>query len=168
MTDAEIFHREMKPYGGCLHVPPDHPGKAGYDSIAKLAEVLISSAMALVPRLPQIRFDFVTNGKTNAWAFKSDGRYFIGLTRGTIFMLELVIMRMLADSRLFDNTGNPKGEADNLVTELACVGSSSTLHTFCIRLSCAALLHTRNPMTRSFRFIRPSDNVFALVSRIYG
>jgi hypothetical protein len=114
MTDAEIFHHEMLRYGGRARLPPDHPAKLGYDKIAKRAEELISSAMALVPNLPHIHFDFVINGVINAWAFKSHGRYFIGLSTGAVFMLELVIMRMLSDSRLFHTIGNPSGELDNL------------------------------------------------------
>lgn len=114
MTDVEIFHRQMIHLGGRIIVTPDNPEKKIYEGIAERARDLISCAMSAVPRLPYIHFDFVFSEKINAYAFKSDGRYFIGLTAGTIFLFNLVIMRMLSDSRLFPDIGNPSGEADNL------------------------------------------------------
>jgi hypothetical protein len=42
------------------------------------------------------------------------------------------------------------------LAEVACVGNSNARHTACIRLSAAALLHTLNPITQLFRFIRPA------------
>jgi len=114
MTDAEIFHREMTHLGGRLKVPSGSPAEKTYGKIAERAKLLISKAREEVPRLPHIHFDFVFNGDINAYAFKSDGRYFIGLNTGAIYMLELVFMRMLADSRLFPFTGNPSEEANDL------------------------------------------------------
>ena len=44
----------------------------------------------------------------------------------------------------------------NALAEVAWVANSKTCHTRCIRLSAASLLHTRNPITQLFRFIRPA------------
>jgi len=85
-----------------------------YNQIAEDTQKLIDSARQLLPGLPQIHFDFVWSGTVNAWAFKEEGRYFVCLTTGTIYLLTLVFMRMLSDSRLFPTIGNPKEEADDL------------------------------------------------------
>ena len=114
MTDAEIFHREMIHLGGRLKMPSGSPAGKPYDDIAERAKFLISKAREHLPRLPHIHFDFVLNGDINAYAFKSKGRYFIGLNTGAIYMLQLVFMRMLADSRLFPVTGNASEEANDL------------------------------------------------------
>jgi hypothetical protein len=116
MTDAEIFHRETTALGlgGRLAVPLGNPAEKYYGNIAERAKLLISKAREFLPHLPPIHFDFVFNGDINAIAFKSDGRYFIGLNTGTIYMLELVFMRMLADSRLFPSIGNRSEEANDL------------------------------------------------------
>jgi hypothetical protein len=116
MTDAEIFNREITRLGLGYRkeISPDHPARKGYEHIRNIAEELIASAKENLPRLPDIHFDFIYKEDINAVAFKSEGRYFIGLTTGTIYMLELVIMRMLSDSHLFDTIGNPSEEANDL------------------------------------------------------
>jgi hypothetical protein len=115
MTDQDIFGRETRPFGGRFVVPPGNPGvEKAYNDIATDAAAFISSARNALPRLPHIHFDFVLNGEVNAFAFKSSGRYFIGINTGTIYTLRLVFMRMLADARLFPKVGNPRKEARTL------------------------------------------------------
>lgn len=120
MTDAEIFHREITRLGLGARmkipdgIPPEHPTRKAYNHIRNISEELIASATDNLPRLPHIHFDFIYNENINAVAFKAEDRYFIGLTTGTIYILELVIMRMLSDSRLFDTIGNPGEEASDL------------------------------------------------------
>lgn len=120
MTNAEIFHREITRLGLGARmkipdgIPPENPTRKAYDYIKKISEELIASAKENLPRLPNIHFDFIYNENINAVTFKAEDRYFIGLTTGTIYMLELVIMRMLSDSRLFDTIGNPSEEASDL------------------------------------------------------
>lgn len=114
MTNVEIFHREMTRLGGRLKLQSGSPAEAAYATVTDRARLLISSARELLPHLPHIHFDFVLNGDINAYAFKSEGRYFIGITTGALYMLELVFMRMLSDSRLFDSIGNPNEESNNL------------------------------------------------------
>jgi hypothetical protein len=50
-------------------------------------------------------------------------------------------------------TNSPEEPA---IVAVACVGSSNTCHTFCIRFSAATLLHSRKPITHLLRFIRPA------------
>jgi hypothetical protein len=117
MTDADIFSRVMAQYGGRLdrHRAAGTPAEQCYDEIEKLvAGVLVSSAREHVPNLPEIYFDYVYSGAVNAYAFKSEGRYFIGITTGAIYMIQLVFSRMLADSHLFEHIGNPGEEEDCL------------------------------------------------------
>ncbi len=116
MTDAEIFHRHMQPYGGRLdrRIPAGTPAESLYTKIEEAACGLISSARSYVPRLPEIHFDFIHNGIINAYAFKSEGRYFIGITTGALYMLQLAFSSMLADRSLFPAYGNAKDEADDL------------------------------------------------------
>jgi hypothetical protein len=116
MTDAEIFHRETLRHGlgGRLNFQSDNSAAKIYGQIKKRSEELILSARENLPGLPHIHLDFVSNENVNAFAFKSDGKYYIGLTYGTIYLLELIFMRMLSDSHLFDIVGNPNEESDNL------------------------------------------------------
>lgn len=116
MNDAEIFHREMIPHGGRLerNWQPGSPSEQVYGTLANWAGTLISSARELVTGLPPIHFDFVLDGRPNAFAFKADGRYFIGMTTGMRYLLELVFSRMLSDRRLFPFIGKPSEEADSL------------------------------------------------------
>ncbi len=120
MTNAEIFHREVMRLGlGARSkvpdvIPPEKPARKAYDHIKNISEELIASAKENIPRLPHIHFDFIYNENINAVAFKAEDRYFIGLTTGTIYMLQLVIMRMLSDSHLFETIGNPSEEANDL------------------------------------------------------
>ena len=116
MSDADIFHRAVILDGGRLkrNWPPGSPPEQVYGSLANWAESLISSARELVPGLPHIHFDFILDGKPNACAFKAEGRYFIGITTGIRYLLELVFYRILSDSRLLPFIGNPSAEADDL------------------------------------------------------
>ena len=116
MTDAEIFDREMKPFGGRLdrRIPAGTPAESLYKEIEQAANGMILSARSHVQRLPEIHFDFIYNGKINAYAFKSEGRYFVGVTTGTLYMLQVVLSRMLAERGLFPTYGNPNDEADDL------------------------------------------------------
>src|ERR1039458_4389946 len=113
MTDVEIFDRETRHLGGRLTIPSSDPlAIRGYSHVRKVAEVLINSANQLLPDLAGVYFDFVRNPEINAFAFKSEDRYFIGITAGAFYMLELVIMRMLSDSRVFTIIGNPGEECE--------------------------------------------------------
>ena len=116
MTDPEIFDREMRPYGGRLNRvwPKGSLSERSYGTMSAGANSLIASARQHVAGLPHIHFDYVLNGEPNAWAFKADGRYFIGITTGLRYLLELVFSRMLADSRLFPLVGDPSAEASHL------------------------------------------------------
>ncbi len=117
MTNAEIFHQTMTPYGGRLAWEQRAAGKPAaelYAHITKLANHAIDVARQQVPRLPPIYFDFVHNGNVNAWAWKEHNQYFIGITSGIFYLLQLIFCRMLSDSRVLTHVGDPGGEASNL------------------------------------------------------
>ena len=75
---------------------------------------MILSARSHAPCLPEIHFDFIHDGNINAYAFKSEGRYFVGVTTGTLYMLQVVLSRMLAERALFPGYGMPECEVDEL------------------------------------------------------
>ena len=115
MTDAEIFDQQVDRFGlGGRLVHNCDQEMCAYKHIRLIAETLISSARHLLPTLPPIHFDFIKNSDVNAFAFKADGRYFIGVNYGTVYLLELLLTRMLADPRLFEMIGNPAEEDSNL------------------------------------------------------
>ena len=116
--DADVFHAFIVRYGCGIRV--DRHKYAGlpiaktFDTIEGFARGLLASAREHVPGLPEIHFDYVYSGAVNAYAFKSEERYFIGLTTGTIYMLQLVLGRMMAHSGLFANIGTPQDETDSM------------------------------------------------------
>ena len=117
-ADAEIFHREMLPFGGRVawERGAGTPAGEAYAWMSRSAQSLIASASTHLPRLPKIHFDFVFNASVNAFAFKWDERYFVGVTSGAVFMLELVFSRMLRHRRLLTHAGDATSEAENLPT----------------------------------------------------
>jgi hypothetical protein len=114
MTDAEIFERfvKAKGLGSRFHrdlVSPEYWDRT-YAHVTNWAKHLIDDARKFVQKLPPIHFDFIYNPEVNAWAFKDEGCYFIGITTGTMFMMDFLFFRMLSDARLFPEIGNPKAE----------------------------------------------------------
>jgi hypothetical protein len=111
MTDAELFDRFVKTRGMGTRFEPKgrmtvEDWNRSYGHIHKYAEHLIGSARSLIPKLPPIYFDFIYNPEVNAYAFKDEGRYFMGITTGLMFMAEFVFFRMPSDGRIFSNIGN--------------------------------------------------------------
>jgi hypothetical protein len=117
MTDEDLFKTNTVHLGGPLPRDrfPQEKWDSSYGHILKLANSLIRSAREHLPRLPNIHFDFILNGSFNAYAFKADGRYFIGFNTGTQYLLQLVFHRMLSDPQLFENVGNPSEERGDLL-----------------------------------------------------
>ena len=91
---------------------PEVPAFPVYERNRIIAEELIQSANHHFSNLPPIHFDFIDSGTINAWAFKHDSRYFIGITAGAIVMLHLVIDHMLARQDTFPHIGEPRNERD--------------------------------------------------------
>lgn len=115
-NDAEIFHRFMVSIGKSRMDrtrPAGKPAESTYNGMESLARSVIASAMQHVPGLPEIHFDFIYDGEINAIAFKSEGRYFIGVTTGAIYIIQLVLGRMLSNRNLFPGIGDPTEEAEN-------------------------------------------------------
>ena len=105
----------MSPRGGRFQreYAPDRV-RTVYDEILERAVDLINSAKRVLPRLPPIHFDFINNKEISAIAFKSNGRYFIGVNTGALYMLRMVIGRMLSDSHVFQSIGDFKEEEASL------------------------------------------------------
>ena len=119
-SDACVFDHATRQLGGRFprEMLPQERIKDNYLLIEESARTLISAARTAVPALPSIHFDFVLNEVPNAFAFKEQGRYFIGFTTGFRYLLELVIFRMLADSRVLITVGDSSGESSDLPTLL--------------------------------------------------
>jgi hypothetical protein len=115
MNDADRFDHETANMGGRLsrEQMQNEVAVAVYADIEELALQLIGSARQFIPALPHIHFDFILNSSVNAIAFKANDTYFIGVTGGTIAMLQLVFGRMLADRRLLTHIGNPQEESNH-------------------------------------------------------
>jgi len=121
------FHDAMLPYGGRLdHQHLEVSGIELIEAYRTRAESLIASARRDHPRLPSIHFDYVNNPSLNAYAFKRDGHYFIGLTWGAFVILRLLFMRMLADQNAMLAIGDPSRETrdllplDSMIANMGC------------------------------------------------
>lgn len=127
MTDAEIFDHAIASLGlgPIARFSPGHPESAKFRHVRKLSERLTTSARYLLPG--RIHLDFVVNRTVNAFAFKSEDRYFIALTTGTVFMLELLFMRMLSDSRLFPDIGDANTETSDLPPLTCCIPNADEM-----------------------------------------
>jgi hypothetical protein len=64
--------------------------------------------------MPRIHFDLIDNWQFNAFAFKHDGRHFIGLCRGALASLAVLFDRMLADPEVLPFIGDPREESRDL------------------------------------------------------
>lgn len=91
---------------------------ARYEYQAKRAKRYISSARKTFPKVPQIHFDFVNCSTVNAWAFRHQDRYFIGLSRGLFALLYSMCFRMLANRHILPGLGNLFYERPTLPTLL--------------------------------------------------
>lgn len=114
-TRCQKFDEVLKPFGGRMpwETTPELV-RQSYAAIVERAENLISAARSAVDGLPPIHFGIIRNERINAFALKSEGEYFIGVTTGTIYMLRLVIGRMLADPGAFESIGDASVEASDL------------------------------------------------------
>jgi hypothetical protein len=114
-NDADIFHRFMVSLGKRRMDRTIHAGKPAestYNGMESLARNVIASARQNVDGLPEIHFDFIYDAEINAIAFRSEDRYFIGVTTGAIYMIQLALGRMLSHPELFPKIGDPTEESD--------------------------------------------------------
>lgn len=115
-VDAQIFGEIAKGRGGhALHdveLPPE--ARQAYEDLSLRAQDLIRSARSAVSGLPHIHFGFVRHAEVNAFATCTQGRYFIGVNTGLVFLLRMLIGRILADRALFAWVGNALEERTDL------------------------------------------------------
>ena len=105
MNDAEIFDRVTKERGR-FHGFLDRSKLHALNSPNALKDLINEFARRVLSKLPNIHFliSYATLGLT---AFNENGRYFIGLYTGTIFMLRMVISdACLSDPQLFLKIGD--------------------------------------------------------------
>lgn len=118
MTDQELFkiacvNNGIRPRLD-IEDDPNVPAPPMYAHTRKVAQDLIASAQDMFPKLFPIHFDFVNDGSVNAWAFRDEYKYFIGVTAGAMSMLHLILYRILANPGTFPNIGHPDAEDLNL------------------------------------------------------
>jgi hypothetical protein len=108
------FHEAMKLHGGRLPWELLPSTAQAIPAVYEIALALISRAAEVYPCLPRIHFDFINSNTINGIARKSNDEYFVGITGGTVTLLQLIVHRMLADPTLFTNVGDPTKEEANL------------------------------------------------------
>jgi hypothetical protein len=117
MTNEEIFDRgaALRKLGRRLDRSRggDEP-RRNYDAVAAVARSLIDNARAGIPKLKPVHFDFVWDGRVNAFAFREGDTYFIGLTSGALVALQIVFYRILSDARHLPDIGDPNLERSDL------------------------------------------------------
>jgi hypothetical protein len=118
MDDTDIFDEFVKLTGvGERYtrvLPPGSQPEIAYRTMRKWAADLIQDPCRFLPGFPHIHFDFVRSGIPNAWAFRHRARYFIAMTTGIPYLLQLVLFRMLADRRVLPSIGEPQLEEADL------------------------------------------------------
>jgi hypothetical protein len=115
MDDADIFREAVASKGGRLDTAGLDPATAaGFDRVAQRARGFLRTAATALPEMPPIQFDFVDNWQFNAVAFRCQGRYFIGVYRGTAATLAVLFDRMLADPEVLPFIGDAEREAERL------------------------------------------------------
>jgi hypothetical protein len=115
MNDADIFHEAVADDGGRLDTTSLQPTVAqGLEYVAGRARGFLQTAAASLPRLPPIHFDFIDNWHFNACALRSNGRYFIGVNRGTVATLAVLFDRMFADPEVLPFIGDAAEEVADL------------------------------------------------------
>jgi hypothetical protein len=93
---------------------PHVPAAPVYAHTRELAVELIESVLEHFPAASPIHFDFIEEPNVNAYAFKEDDNYFIGINAGAVLMLHLVIDHIFASNQTFPSIGDVQTERDRL------------------------------------------------------
>lgn len=130
--NEQYFHDVMKREGqnGRLDRSIVAPGVMSvFSHRERAARKVFCEAEKLFPTMPPVHFDFVDTIHVGAWAFCHDQReqYFVGYSFGTELTLLLLFNRILADSRLLRDIGNPESESDSLAMLAQIIGASPTI-----------------------------------------
>jgi hypothetical protein len=117
MTDKDLFRAVALSTGMGerfeIENEPLVESKTPYGLIRSKANELIDSAKHFLPKLPNIYFDFVFNGRPNAFATKQNGEYFIGVTTGTVFFSSFLFSRILSHRETFPDIGRPQSHSQS-------------------------------------------------------
>jgi hypothetical protein len=115
VNDADLFDQAVTDDGGRLDMAtlPSAIAATLYHAVVRAQGFLRTAVMAL-PGLPPIHFDFIDNWGFNAKALRYDGRYFIGVYRGTVATLAVLFDRLLADPEILPFIEDTEAETSDL------------------------------------------------------
>ena len=116
-TPEELFGNldSVKACGGRLDASAMLPTIASVIELYKAsARKWIVDVRKLLPRMPEVYFDFTASGEVNAFATIADGQYVIAINGGAAILMLLFFRRMLADGGFLRQIGDPAKEADAL------------------------------------------------------
>ncbi len=92
------------------------------------ARSLIRDAAAAATQMPQIHFDWIENDDINACAFLHRGKYFIGVTAGSVIYLHSLFSRMLSNPSVLPKIGDVSKEDEARVPPVAIQLGRGNLH----------------------------------------
>jgi hypothetical protein len=101
---------------------------AEYDRYLGRAKSMIASALAVLPKMPKVYVEFVASPEFNAYAKKYEHSCHIAFFAGLPAIVATIINRMLADSRIFPDIGNPKEENSDLPVLTGVVSNAVKLY----------------------------------------
>lgn len=115
MSNAEVFEDHFRTKGGRLRPDKLLPQQErAIGSFLAAARNIVAAAQSGCKSPPPIYIDFIDTGEVNAWAFRDDGTYYIGLGAGVAAVYDLLFYRILADSRLLRRIGHTDRERGDL------------------------------------------------------
>ena len=92
--DKNIFDENLRMYGGRYEI--------GYESFDYLLESLITDSQAFIKNLinenanlPEVYIDYINSERANACAFKVDNKFYIGIMKGTVAKMKVIIQQLL-------------------------------------------------------------------------
>jgi hypothetical protein len=156
LTDADVFDEwldrfRQQGYDVGWRFDPA-PYSAGMVKLCegrkKKARKVIETAIATVPNLPFVYFEFTNSTRLQACAFGNQWQYFIAYSAGTEYLLHLTFHRMLADSGCLLALGAAEHERSDLPPLIGLVGTRPDLQTIPFNLQ--AIPEVRDPVRRNF------------------
>lgn len=118
---SEVFNAIMGDWGGEQKLDAENRKEFGsavreWEAISSRSRAIIAYANKRFSKPPPIYFGLVASTQLNAFAFRNEGQYFIGVTVGALVRLRTTIARMLADKNVLTHVGDVSAEDDVLPT----------------------------------------------------